>query len=338
MSLIWNNKISVSCFGEESGGIAGITISGIPAGEYINPEEIERYLRRLSSKSVGGERIAMPRIMSGIENDRTTGGALCAVMKVSVPAEKPDNKPKNYRFGHADYTGAVCSRGYCDTVEKSRTSEIFAPPICFAGAVCGQILERRGIYTGAHILRMHNIKDNPFDAVRLTRDGIISVRFKDFPVINDKNGWKMLDDIAAAAEAGETLGGVVECASINVPSGVGSPVFNGLSNNIAQLLFGIPDITGVEFGAGFSSAEMVGSQYADKSYTTEQGYSVTKTNSHGGIINGLTSGMPIIVNTAFRPPRKGTSPCCTLAKAVVYVESAVNTALLSAMLDYPNFC
>ncbi len=338
MSLIWNNKISVSCFGEESGGIVGITISGIPAGEYINSEEIERFLHRLSPKSMNGERIAMPRIMSGISNDRTTGGALCAVMKINAPAEKTDDKPKNYRFGHADYTGAVCNRGYCDTVEKSHTSEIFAPPLCFAGAVCGQILERRGIYTGAHILRMYNIKDNPFDAVRLTRDGIISVRFKDFPVINDRNGWKMLEDITAAAEAGETLGGIVECASINVPSGVGSPVFNGLTNNIAQLLFGIPDITGVEFGAGFSSAEMVGSQYTDKAYTTEQGYSVTKTNSHGGIINGITSGMPVIVNAAFRPPRKGTSPCCNLAKAVVYVESAVNTALLSAMLDYPNFC
>ncbi|MBQ6943751.1 MAG: chorismate synthase [Ruminococcus sp.] len=338
MSLIWNNKISVSCFGEESGGIVGITISGLPAGEYINSEETERYLRRLSPKSLGNVRISMPRIMSGIENERTTGGALCAVMKIDTSAKKAEDTPKNYRFGHADYTGAVCNRGYCDTLEKSRTAEIFAPPICFAGAICGQILERRGIYTAAHALRIHNVKDNPFDAVRLDRDGVICVRSKDFPVINDKNGWKMLETISAAADADETLGGIVECASINVPSGVGSPVFNGLTNNIAQLLFGIPDISGVEFGAGFSSAEMAGSQYTDNSYTTEQGYSATHTNSHGGIINGITSGMPVVLRAAFHPPKKGTIPCCNIPRAVVYVESAVNTALLSAMLDYPNFC
>jgi chorismate synthase len=118
----------------------------------------------------------------------------------------------------------------------------------------------------------------------------------------------------------------------------GVPVFNGLTNNIAQLLFGIPDISGVEFGAGFSSAEMAGSQYADNSYTTEQGYSATHTNSHGGIINGITSGMPVVLRAAFHPPKKGTIPCCNIPRAVVYVESAVNTALLSAMLDYPNFC
>ena len=217
--------------------IAGITISGLPAGEYINSEETERYLRRLSPKSLGNVRISMPRIMSGIENERTTGGALCAVMKIDAPAKKAEDTPKNYRFGHADYTGAVCNRGYCDTLEKSRTAEIFAPPICFVGAICGQILERRGIYTAAHALRIHNVKDNPFDAVRLDRDGIICVRSKDFPVINDKNGWKMLETISAAADADETLGGIVECASINVPSGVGSPVFNGLTNNIAQLLY-----------------------------------------------------------------------------------------------------
>lgn len=338
MSLIWNNKISVSFFGEESGGIAGITISGIPSGEYINPDETEKYLRRLSSQASGGEKILMPRIMSGISNDRTTGGALCAVMKISQKPRKSADMPVDYRFGHSDYTGASSSRGYCDAESSSNISEIFTPPLCFAGAVCAQVLERRGIYTGAHIAGIHNIRDNPFDAVRLDRDGIIGVRSKAFPVISDIKGEKMLSAIKCAAETDETLGGIVECAVINVPSGVGSPVFEGITNNIAQLLFSIPDITGVEFGDGFSSAEMVGSQYADKAYVSEQGYSVTDTNSHGGVINGISSGMPIIVKAAFCPPKKNSGICCNVPRSVVYVESAVNTALLSAMLDYPNFC
>lgn len=338
MSLIWNNNISVSYFGEAQDSVVGITISGLPAGEFINSDEISRFLNRLSFKCLGGCKIPMPRIMSGINHERTTGAPLCAVIRNQKEYIQEDSQPKNIRYGHADYTGAVCNRGYCDTEKNSQTAEIFTLPLCFAGAVCGQILERRGIYTGAHIAKIHNIKDNPFDVVRLSRDAVLSIRFKDFPVINDKNGWLMLNDMAMAEESGETFGGVVECAAINVPSGVGSPVFNGLANNIAQLLFGIPDITGVEFGAGFSAAEMLGSQYSDKTYTTEQGYSMTKTNSHGGLLNGISSGMPIVLNAAFKPAKKGSQPCCNVPKAVIYVESAVNTALLSAILDYPNFC
>lgn len=339
MSLIWNNKISVSYFGEAHDSVIGVTINGIPEGEYISSEEITKFLRRLSPKSLGmANKLPSPRIMSGLMNERTTGAPLCAILQNTNPQAVSDEKPENFRFGHGDYTGTVCCRGYCDAEKKSRSAERFTAPLCFAGAVCGQILERRGIYTGSHIARIHNIKDNPFDTVRLSRDAVLSVRFKDFPVINDRIGWNMLENIAMARESGESLGGIVECVSVNVPSGVGSPVFNGLANCISQLLFTLPDITGVEFGDGFSAAEMPGSQYADISYMTEQGYSMTKTNSHGGMINGISSGMPITVRAAFKPPKIGSENCCTIPHAVVYTEAAVNIALLTAMLDYPNFC
>lgn len=340
MSSIWNNKISVLYFGEAHDSVIGITVEGLPAGEYINSDEIAKFMRRISPKSMGSHKnIPTPRIMSGLFNERTTGAPLCAVLqnpKTDIVPTSAD--PQNYRFGHADYTGAMCCRGYCDVEKKSKTTERFTSPLSFAGAVCSQILERRGIYTGAHIAKIHNIKDNPYDTVRISRDDLLSIRFKDFPVINDRKGWMMLEDISMAREAGESLGGIVECVSVNVPSGVGSPVFNGLANNIAQLVFGIPDVMGVEFGAGFSAAEMVGSQYSDSSYITEHGYSLTKTNSHGGMIGGISSGMPITVNAAFKPPGTDSGDCCTIPKAVVYVESAINIALLSAMLDYPNFC
>lgn len=337
MSLIWNNKISVSYFGEAHDSVIGVTVNGLPSGEYIDPEAVSRFLKRLSPKSVGNsKRISSPRIMSGLNNDHTTGAPLCAILQNPKSDDAPEPPvPENFRFGHADYTGAVCSRGYCDAVQNHKTVERFTSPLAFAGAVCGQILERRGIYTGAHIAKIHNIKDNPYDPVNITRDGVLSIRFKDFPVINDRRGWLMLEDISLARESGESLGGIVECACVNVPSGVGSPVFNGLANNIAQLVFGIPDVTGIEFGAGFSSAEMVGSQYNDRSYINAQGYSMTKTNSHGGLAGGVSSGMPILLDVAFKPARTGH---CTVHKSVVYVESAVNIALLSAMLDYPNFC
>ncbi len=339
MSLIWNNKISVSYFGEAHDSVIGVTINGIPEGEYISSEKITGFLSRLSPKSLGtAKKLPSPRIMSGLMNERTTGAPLCAILQNTKVQLSSDENTESLRFGHGDYTGTVCCRGYCDAERKSRSAEIFTTPLCFAGAVCGQILERRGIYTGGHIARIHNIKDNPFDTVRLSRDAVLSVRFKDLPVINDRIGWTMLENISMARESGESLGGIVECVSVNVPSGVGSPIFNGLTNCISQLLFTLPDITGVEFGDGFSAAEMPGSQYADISYITEQGYSMTKTNSHGGMINGISSGMPITVKAAFKPPKIGSSECCTIPQAVIYAESAINIALLTAMLDYPNFC
>lgn len=340
MSLIWNNNISVSYFGEEHDPVIGITLVGLPEGEHIDAQALMSFLKRIAPKLCAGiSAVPSPRIMSGIRNDRTTGAPLCALLQNSSSEDDcSPSQPPNIRTGNADYTGAVRFRGYDDVRSAARTPERFVSALCFAGAVCAQILERRGIYTGAHIAEIHNIKDNPFDPVNISRDGILSIRIKDFPVINDRKGWLMLEDISMASECGESLGGVVECASVNVPCGVGSPVFDGLENNIASLIFGIPGIAGVEFGAGFSSAAMVGSQYSDGSFTNGRGRSVTKTNSHGGIIGGITSGMPITLRAAVKPPKTGGKCVCTVPGAVVCVEAAVNIALLSNMLVYPNFC
>lgn len=341
MSLIWKNRITVSYFGEAHDSIIGINIDGLPEGEHIDAEEIVKFLARTAPKSISAvnkKRISSPRIMSGIRNDRTTGAPLCAVIQNSCIDTSDDCRNINIQRGLADYTGALRYRGYSDVKKFAFNSDLFTIPLCFAGAVCGQILERRGIYTGAHIALLHNIKDNPFDPVNISRDAVISVRSKDFPVISDRKGWLMIEDMAKANEAGERLGGIVECASVNVPAGVGSPVFDGLENNIAQLIFGIPTASGIEFGAGFSAAKMLGSQYDDAFYTDDRGYSVAKTNCHGGVINGISSGMPITLKAAFRPAGDNSYGACFVPKAVPCVEAAVNIALLSKMIDYPNFC
>ena len=340
MSLIWNNKISISYFGEAHDPTIGITIGGLPAGEYINSDEIRKFLDRLSPKCLGRNlKLPMPKVMSGLNNERTTGAPLCAIMQnCKVEKDNSPALPVNLRAGRADYTGAGRCLGFCDVAKKSRDPERFAIPLCFAGAVCGQILERRGIYTGAHISKIHNIKDNPFDNVRVTREDILNIRCKDLPVINDRKGWLMVEDIARAEKAGESLGGIVECVSVNVPAGIGSPVFDGLSNNIAQIIFGLPDIKGIEFGSGFSASGMIGSQYSDRSYITDHGFSMTKTNCHGGMVGGISSGMPITFNAAFKPPETGGGKVCSVPEAVVYTESAVNIAILCNMIDYPNFC
>lgn len=341
MSLLWNNRISVSYFGEPQDCIIGVNIDNLPVGEYIDAEALTRFISRLFPKSMGGRKIPSPRIVSGIKNEHTTGAPLCAIIQNPKVIQEKNSDAPQICCGHADYTGAVRYKGFNNVQSCLAYSEHFVIPLCFAGAVAGQILERRGIYTGAHIASIHNIKDNPYDPVNVTRDAVLSVRTKDFPVISDRKGWLMLEDIAKAEDSGETLGGIVECATVNLPSGVGSPVFDGLKNNIAQLVFCIPEVSGLEFGAGFSSARMVGTQNSDKFYTNEQGCTLTKTNSHGGIIGGISSGMPITFNTALNPVSKnskGLFNTCFVPSAVPCVESAVNVALLSNMIDYPNFC
>ena len=348
MSSIWNNRISISFFGESEGPAIGVTIDNLPPGEYIDPDEIRRYMERRTPNSYRDEktkRTPLPRIMSGVLNDRTSGGPLCAFIQNTErrsSSESTQNVSRIAQPGHADYTGAVRYRGYNDVMDRSSRAEKLTAPLCFAGAVCAQILERRGIFTGAHIAQIHNIKDNPYDRVKLDRDAVLSVRYKDFPVINDRKGWLMLRDIAKAKEGGESLGGIIECAAVNVPAGVGSPVFDGLENNIAQLIFGIPSVKGLEFGAGFSTASMIGSQNNDDFYVDKHGHVVTRTNNHGGILGGISSGMPITLNVAFKPVQNegigGLGDTCIVPKVVPCVEAAVNIALLSNMLDYPGFC
>lgn len=350
MSSIWNNRISVSIFGEAQAPAIGITIDNLPAGEYINSEELTAFMKRRSSKIMGDGspyENTVPHIMSGVINERTTGMPLCAFLQNTPKSAVSDNNNITMRTGHADYTGAARYKGFCDVRDSVSFSDRLTLPICFAGAVCAQILQRRGIYVGAHILSIHNTKDNPFDPVNVGRDAVISVRKKDFPVINDRKGWAMAENIKKAAEAGESLGGVIECVAVNVPAGIGSPVFDGLENNIAQLIFGIPAVSGLEFGAGFSAARMIGSQNNDDYYVNEHGYILTKTNHHGGVLSGISSGMPITLRVAVKPPVQtkkssdevisGKDACC-VPELVPCVEAAVNIALLSNMMDYPDFC
>lgn len=343
MSLIWNNKISVSYFGEPHDAVIGVTVGNLPAGEYIDAEAISRFLKRLYPKSLNGagKQIPTPRIMSGIKNERTTGSPLCAIIQnpdIQTAEKSCISSPE--RAGSSDYAGTSHCKNFNDIKKLSSYSGHFILPLCFTGALCGQILERRGIYTGSHISSIHNIKDNPFDPVCISRDAVLSVRLKDFPVINDRKGWLMLDDITKAGEAGESLGGIIECAVVNVPAGVGESVFTGLKNSISQLVFGIPAVSGIEFGSGFSASGMIGSQCSDRFYTDEKGCTHSKTNTHGGILGGVSTGMPVMINVAVQPfsRNNGFNETCFVPTAAVCVESAVNTALLSNMIDYPNFC
>ncbi len=362
MSSLWNNRISISIFGEAQGPAIGVILDNLPAGEYIDVEELGRFLARRSPKSQNSSRSdkPLPQILSGILNDRTTGSPLCAfIQNNEVYSANNSNLSRLARPGHADYTGTVRYKGFNDVRDGGHLSQKLMTPLCFAGAVCAQILERRGIYTGAHIAQLHNIKDTPFNPTEISRNDILDIRYKEFPVIDDKKGRLMQNDIKKAEEASDTLGGIIECAAINVPAGIGSPIFDGLENSIAQLIFGIPSVKGLEFGLGFNSAKVTGSVNNDEFYLDEHNHVLTRTNNHGGILGGISSGMPVTLRAAIKPSPSISIPqntidyknmqsgtlkppanydACSVPRIVPCIEAAVNIALLANMLDYPNFC
>ncbi len=363
MSSIWNKGIQVSIFGESHGPAIGVVMDKLPAGEYIDLEKLLVFMARRAPKkeaySTQRREKDMPTIMSGFLNGKTTGTPLCAF----IPNDDPHSKDylvmnKLARPGHADYTGALRYNGFNDPRGGGHFSGRLTAPLCFAGAIAGQILERRGIYTGAHIAEIHKIKDDCFDPITTTRDDIINLRQKGFPVLNDAKGKRMKSDIVKAAQANDSVGGIIECISVNVPAGIGSPIFDGLENSIAQLVFGIPAVKGIEFGVGFNCARMLGSENNDEFYVNQQGHVVTRSNNHGGILGGISSGMPITLRVAMKPtpsigrPQEtvdmttlksetltvsGRHDPCVVPRAVPCVEAAVNIALLSHMLEYPHF-
>ena len=231
-------------------------------------------------------------------------------------------------------------------------------PLCFAGAVCQQMLQRRGIYVAAQITSIHNIKDKTLSPTGVTKEDLLKLKNRRFPVMQQAQGRKMLADIQNAAAGGETLGGTVACYAVNVPAGIGSPIFEGLENSIAQLVFGIPGVRGLEFGSGFQTAKMTGSQCNDPFYVDEHGHVKTQTNHHGGILGGISSGMPICFRVAIKPTASIQKPQetidysamtnevlqsaevqhpCLVPEAVPSIEAAMSIALVSHLLDYPNF-
>ena len=365
MASSWNNNISFSVFGESHGPAIGVVLDNVPPGEAVDMDKVMQFMARRAPKkdatSTQRREKDMPQIMSGFLNGKTTGTPLCAFIQNTDQHSQDYMKSKLdtlVRPGHADYTGALRYRGFNDVRGGGHFSGRLTAPLCFAGAVAGQILERRGIYVGAHIAEVHKIKDDSFDPINTSREDIVAVREKAFPVINDEKGKKMKSDIEKARDYLDSVGGIVECIAINVPAGIGSPIFDGLENSIAQLIFGIPAVKGLEFGAGFNSSRMLGSENNDEFYVDERGHVVTRSNFAGGILGGISNGMPITLRVAFKPTPSIAQPQqtidmrsqtnetieikrrhdpCVVPRAVPVVEAAVNLALLNHMLQYPNF-
>lgn len=276
MASIIGKNIRVSIFGESHSSAIGVTLDGIPAGIYVNMKELKEFLER---RAPGRSKLATsryesdePRFISGILNGRTCGTPLTAIIynqdqrreDYEIVSDKP-------RPGHADYPMHIKQRGYEDYSGGGHNSGRLTAPLCVAGGIFKQALFEIGIEISARIAEIGGLRSD-FD-----------------------------ESIEEALSMGDSVGGIVECTISGVPIGTGDPIFDGIENNISKAIFGIPGIKGIEFGAGFESARLKGSEMNDEFYYDDNGRVFTKTNNAGGILGGMASGMDIVYRVAVKP-------------------------------------
>lgn len=304
LSSEFGKLIKASVFGQSHGTAIGVTIDGLPAGERVDLEELQRFLNRrrpgASPLSTARKETDAPEFLSGLENGITCGSPLCAVIR------NADQHSKDYggltdtpRPGHADYTAAVKWGGQADMRGGGHFSGRLTAPLCIAGGIAKQILARRGIFVGAHLQAVAGIQDERFPLYP-SRELLEGIGAKAFPVLNDGAGEKMQAAVLEAKSSLDSVGGVIECAAVGLPAGLGDPMFEGVENRLAAALFGIPAVKGVEFGEGFHAADLRGSENND-AFVMESGAVRTQTNHAGGILGGITTGMPLILRAAVKP-------------------------------------
>lgn len=305
MSATWGKKVRYTIFGESHGKGIGITIDGLPPGFMIDLDEITREMAR---RAPGQNPLATPRlekdaftIWSGFINGKTTGTPLCAIIEnqnqKSTDYEKLDLK---FRPGHADFSGYVKYKGFNDIRGGGHFSGRLTAPLVFAGAIAKQLLRQHKIQIGAHIHRIGSVSEPLFDAVAIDPATLETLTQQSFAVLNPAIGQEMQDCILSAKSAEDSVGGIIEIAAIHLPAGLGEPFFDSLESTLAHLLFSIPAIKGVEFGSGFALSQMKGSQANDAMYHNN-GITTTLTNHNGGILGGISNGMPLIFRVAIKP-------------------------------------
>ncbi|MBO4292593.1 MAG: chorismate synthase [Lachnospiraceae bacterium] len=305
MSSQIGRRLKVSVFGESHGRGIGAVLDGFPPGVPIDMEELSRFMER---RRPGRDRTSTPRkesdrpeILSGMLDGITCGTPVAAII---ANRDQHSGDYKNVaheaRPGHADYTGYVRYGGYNDVRGGGHFSARLTAPLVFAGGLCIQYLAGRGIHVGAHLASVADVQDDLFETCRLTEEELHRPGLKQFPVLRESAEEAMRAVIEEARLSGDSVGGIVEVAVIGMPAGVGSPIFDTVEGRLAYAYYGIPAVKGVSFGAGFQAAEMRGSENNDEFYM-DSGVVRTRTNNHGGVLGGITSGMPVLAKIAFKP-------------------------------------
>lgn len=350
MASYLGHTLKLSVFGESRGDCVGMSLEGLPAGLPVDLAALQRFLdRRAPGRnewSSARKEADRPNFLSGLCDAFTTGEPICAVIANTDAAAAP--APTVLRPGHADFPafvryGEIPSGG-------GKFSGRLTAPFCIAGGICLQLLLREGIGIGAHILTLAGESDTPFDPMQ---PALAALAEKAFPVSDDNAGKRMIGRILEAKQAQDSVGGVIECAVTGLPAGLGDHLWEGMESRIAQLVFGIPGVKGVQFGNGFAAAGLKGSENND-ALCIKGGKISAESNRSGGILGGMTTGLPLLFTAAVKPTPsvgvtqksvdvsvmrettvsvQGRNDPCIVPRAVPVVEAAAALAVYDALIE-----
>ncbi|MGI6674433.1 MAG: chorismate synthase [Limnochordia bacterium] len=353
----WGEHLRLTIFGEAHGEQIGAVLDGLPPGEELDLELVRSFLKRRSPSRAPWSTTRREddafAIVSGFYQGRTTGTPLCALLpNKDVRSQDYSEFQHMPRPSHADYTGGIRYAGANDPRGGGHFSGRLTAPLCLAGAICLQILARRGISVAARIARIGDVEDAAVDLARPDTEALLGLWGKELPVLDEGRGQEMVAAIAEARAGGDSLGGQVQAFVFDLPPGLGDPIFGGVENRVASILFGIPAVKGVSFGAGFAVSSRKGSENND-TFCLEDGRVRTRSNNDGGLSGGITNGMPVVVNVAVKPtpsighPQQtidleakcekelmitGRHDPCLVPRVLPVVEAALGVAVLDLML------
>ncbi len=301
MSSTYGENLKMTIFGQSHGAAIGMTLDGIPAGLLVDEEKLLAFLARRApgqnAWSTPRKEADAPEILSGLVDGVTCGAPIAAIIRnINTRSGDYDNLKDCPRPGHADYTAQIKYAGNQDAAGGGHFSGRLTAPICIAGGMCKQWLENMGIQIAAHIASIGDVCDDAFDPITPDTQGVGPF----FPVLNPNAGLQMQSLIEKAKKEGDSVGGIIECCITGLPVGLGEPMFGGMESRIASIVYGVPAVKGVEFGAGMAVSQIKGSENND-AFTVVNGEIQTVTNNSGGILGGITNGMPMIFRCAIKP-------------------------------------
>ena len=359
-SFYHGDALELSIFGQSHSPAIGVTLSGLPAGFSIDMDELGAFLRRRApgqnAWSTPRKEADLPEFLSGLVGNVTCGAPLCAVIhNTNTRSQDYRNLIDIPRPGHADYTAQVKFGGYQDVAGGGHFSGRLTAPLCIAGGIALQALEARGIKVMAHVAQIGGISDLPMDDMVYREADRKAILTNDLPCIDAAAAGRMHEEILAARDELDSIGGIVECGIYGLPAGIGDPMFDGIENRIAQIAFGIPAVKGVEFGMGFAVAAMRGSENNDPyRIDAETGEIEVESNNAGGILGGISTGAPVMWRMAVKPTPSigreqqtvdmdamenaelsvhGRHDPCIVPRAVPVAEAAAALAIWDALLE-----
>ena len=351
MSFYYGQALRLQLFGQSHAPAVGMVLDGLPAGFKPDMQELARFMARRApgrnEYSTARREPDAPEFLSGLDpQGRTCGAPLCAVIR------NTDTRSGDYaamgrvpRPGHADLAAWLAYGDSYDRAGGGQFSGRLTAALCTAGGVIIQLLAQRGISVISRIASVGPVQDEG--------ELLSSTAEKPFPTVSDRAGEKMRGHIAALRAQGDSAGGVIECAVLGLPAGLGGALFGGMEGRIASAVFAVPAVKGIEFGAGFRAAEMTGSENNDALFI-ENGAVTAKTNNCGGILGGITTSAPLTLRAAVKPTPSiakaqhsvdlavmeetvlyvgGRHDPCIVPRAVPCIEAAVAVAVCDAMLD-----